>query len=165
MKSKSKKYRKLTFADAQAIRAAREQDPALTLADLAGKFGVTPMSVSRVLRGEVHRKERARKLPPQEVQELRYLARTGLVTQEEVSKRFGISQGEVSRVVSGQLYAHVPPGTKEQEQIARKKAIAEWVEREGAKVEAFVRSLPVVDDRPPRRQEGPFQPPGPEQQP
>ena len=40
MRSKQpKKYRKLTFADAQAIRAAREQNPALSLADLAAKFG------------------------------------------------------------------------------------------------------------------------------
>lgn len=64
MPSKLKKYRKLTFADAQAIRAAREQNPALSLADLAAKFSVTPMSISRVLRGEVHRKEKARKLTP-----------------------------------------------------------------------------------------------------
>jgi len=50
---KPKKYRKLTFADAQAVRAAREQNPALTLAELAAKFGTTRMSISRVLRGEV----------------------------------------------------------------------------------------------------------------
>jgi transcriptional regulator with XRE-family HTH domain len=133
-----KKYRKLTFADAQAIRAGREQNPALSLNDLAAKFGVTAMSVSRVLRGEVHRKERARKLTPQEVQELRYLARTGNFTQEEVSTRFGLSQGEVSRIVNGELYAHVPPATKEQEQAARKKARDEWIEREYARAMASI---------------------------
>ncbi|OJT20064.1 hypothetical protein BO221_33285 [Archangium sp. Cb G35] len=148
MQSKQpKKYRKLTFADAQAIRTAREQNPALSLADLAAKFGVTAMSVSRVLRGEVHRKERARKLTPQEVQELRYLARTGTFTQEDLSTRFGLSQGEVSRIVNGELYAHVPPATKEQEQAARKKARDEWIEREYARAMA---SIPVEDYRPPR---------------
>ncbi|HEX8538543.1 MAG TPA: hypothetical protein VF664_13835 [Cystobacter sp.] len=149
-----KKYRKLTFADAQAIRAARNENPALSLADLAAKFGVTPMSVSRVLRGQVHRKERERKLTAQEVQELRYLARTDTLTQEFLAERFGISQGEVSRIVNGQLYAHVPPATKEQEQIARKKAVIEKVNSEYAKLEAWVRSLRVMDDRPHRRQEG-----------
>lgn len=142
MQSKQpKKYRKLTFADAQAIRAAREQNPALSLADLAAKFGVTPMSVSRVLRGEVHRKERERKLTPHEVQTLRYLARTGTLTQEGLSKNFGISQGEVSRIVRGELYAHVPPGTEEQEQAARKKARDEWIEREYARMMASIPSV------------------------
>ncbi|WNG45891.1 MarR family transcriptional regulator [Archangium minus] len=105
------------------------------------------MSVSRVLRGVVHRKERARKLTPQEVQELRYLARTGTFTQEDLSMRFGLSQGEVSRIVNGELYAHVPPATKEQEQAARKKARDEWIEREYARAMA---SIPLEDDRPPR---------------
>lgn len=108
LSKKPKKYRKLSFADAQAIRAAREQNPALSLTDLAGKFGTTPMSSTRVLRGEVHRKEKERKLTPQEVQELRYLAGTGDLTQEEVSKRYGISQGEVSRIVNRELYASRP---------------------------------------------------------
>jgi DNA-binding MarR family transcriptional regulator len=154
-----KKYRKLTFADAQAIRTAREQNPALSLADLADKFGVTPMSISRVLRGEVHRKEKARKLTPPEVQELRYLAREGVQTQEDLAQRFGISQGEVSRIVNGELYARVPAATKEQEQSARKKAINERVEREYA--EAMAR-IPRVDDRPTRTTEAPpvYQPPG-----
>jgi DNA-binding MarR family transcriptional regulator len=129
MQSQSKKYRKLTFADAQSIRAEREQNPGISLAGLAGKFGVTPMSVSRVLRGDVHRKEKARKLPPQEVQELRFLAREGLLTQEALANRFGLSQGEVSRIVNGQIYASVPPGTKEQEQLARQRAIQEKIKR------------------------------------
>lgn len=71
--------------------------------------------------------------------------------------RFGISQGEVSRIVNGELYAHVPPATKEQEQIARKRVITEWVERKYARALA---SIPRVDDGPPSRKEGPFQPPG-----
>ncbi|QRK11846.1 hypothetical protein JQX13_18375 [Archangium violaceum] len=142
------KYRKLTFADAQAIRAAREQNPALSLAVLAAKFGVTPMSVSRVLRGEVHRKERERKLTPHEVQTLRYLARTDTLTQEGISKHFGISQGEVSRIVRGELYAHVPPGTEEQDQKARREAMLEAIDRA---YEATLASIPLVDDGPPTR--------------
>ncbi len=43
---KPKKYRKLTFADAQAIRADREQNPALSLDALAGKFAVSAMTIS-----------------------------------------------------------------------------------------------------------------------
>jgi DNA-binding MarR family transcriptional regulator len=138
MLSQSKKYRKLTFADAQSIRAAREQNPGISLAELAGKYGVTPMSISRVLRGEVHRKEKARKLTPQEVQELRYLAREGLWTQEALATRFGLSQGEVSRIVKGQIYASVPPCTKEQEQLARQRAIVEQVDREYARLMASI---------------------------
>lgn len=87
------------------------------------------------------------------------MAREGFQTQEDLSKRFGISQGEVSRIVNGELYARVPPGTKEQEQIARKKAINEQVERLYA--EAMAR-IPRVDDRPTRTTEAPpvYQPPG-----
>jgi hypothetical protein len=71
----------------------------------------------------------------------------------------GISQGEVSRIVNGELYARVPPSTKEQEQSARKKAINERVER--AYAEAMAR-IPRVDDRPTRKTEAPpvYQPPG-----
>ena len=142
MQSKQpKKYRKLTFADAQAIRAAREQNSALSLADLAAKFGVTPMSVSRVLRGEVHRKERERKLSPHEVQTLRYLARTGTLTQEGLSKQFGISQGEVSRIARGELYAHVPSSTEEQEQKARRDAALEAAQRQ---LDEILASIPRV---------------------
>jgi hypothetical protein len=46
-----------------------------------------------------------------------------------------------------ELYAHVPPATKEQEQAARKKARDEWIEREYARAMA---SIPLEDDRPPR---------------
>lgn len=133
----STKTRRLTFSDAQAIRAARAQNPALTLAELAGKYGVTPMTISRVLRGEVHRKERARKLTAADVQELRYLAQTG-TSQADLSKRFGLSQGEVSRVVRGELYADVPPGSKQQ-------AMNEWIDRAYAE---FMASIPLVTDKP-----------------
>lgn len=75
------------------------------------------------------------------------------MTQEELATRFGLSQGEVSRVVSGELYANVPPSTKEQEQIARKKAITEIVKRRYADLMA---SIPVVDDGPSQRKESPF---------
>ena len=88
------------------------------------------------------------------------MARTDTLTQEELATRFGLSQGEVSRVVvSGELYANVPPpSTKEQEQIARKKAITEMVERRNA---ALMASIPVVDDGPSQSKESPFyQPPG-----
>jgi transcriptional regulator with XRE-family HTH domain len=154
-----KKQPRLNFADAQAIRAERAQNPSLTLDDLAGKYAVSSMTISRVLRGEVHRKEKARKLTHQEVQELRYLARTDTLTQADLSKRFGISQGEVSRIVNGELYARVPPSTKEQDQIARRKAITEMIEREYKKVMA---SIPVVgDDGLARTQGNPsFKPPG-----
>jgi transcriptional regulator with XRE-family HTH domain len=135
---KPKKYRKLTFADAQAVRAAREQNPALTLADLAAKFGTTRMSISRVLRGEVHQEEKGRKLLPGDVQKLRYLARTDTLTQGDLAERFGLSQGEVSRIVNGQLYADVPPSAEEQAQIARLEAIAETVEREYARLMASI---------------------------
>ena len=137
MSSKTpKRYRKLTFADAQAIRAARAQNPALSLAALAGKFGVTVMTISRVLRGEVHREEKARKLTPREVQDLRYLARTKPEnqSQEELAKQFGISQGEVSRIVSGELYADVPTGDRE-------RALTEAIER--AYIDLMA-SIPVV---------------------
>jgi transcriptional regulator with XRE-family HTH domain len=134
-----KKYRKLTFADAQAVRAAREQNPALTLAELAAKFGTTRMSISRVLRGEVHQEEKGRKLLPEDIQKLRYLARTDTLTQGDLAERFGLSQGEVSRIVNGQLYADVPPSAEEQAQIARLEAITEMVDREYAR---FMASIP-----------------------
>lgn len=130
-----KRNPKLTFADAQAIRAARAQNPALTQKDLAAKFGTSEMSVSRVLRGEVHREERARKLTPQQVQELRYLARASTETQEDLAKRFGITQGEVSRIVSRELYADVPTGERE-------RALRETIERAYAEARA---RIPVVD--------------------
>ncbi len=137
---KPKRYRKLTFADAQSIRAAREQDPALSLAVLAAKFNVTPMSVSRVLRGEVHREEKARKLSPRGVQELRYAARTGTATQEDLAKRFGVSQGEVSRVVRGELYANVSTGDRE-------RALTDSIDRAYAEMMA---RIPLEDAEPPR---------------
>jgi transcriptional regulator with XRE-family HTH domain len=85
------------------------------------------------------------------------LARTETLTQEDLSKRFGISQGEVSRIVSGELYARVPPSTKEQDQIARKKAILEAADRALAQLMA---SIPVEDDGPARTRGNPFwQPP------
>jgi transcriptional regulator with XRE-family HTH domain len=96
------------------------------------------MSISRVLRGEVHQEEKGRKLLPEDVQQLRYLARTDTLTQGDLAERFGLSQGEVSRIVNGELYADVSPSAEEQAQIARLEAIAEMVDREYARFMASI---------------------------
>jgi hypothetical protein len=38
-------------------------------------------------------------------------------SQDDLAKQFSISQGEVSRIVNGELYADVPTGEREQELI------------------------------------------------
>lgn len=59
------------------------------------------------------------------------MARTGTETQEDLAKRFGISQGEVSRIVSGELYADVLTGERE-------RALRETLERAYADLMASI---------------------------
>lgn len=102
----------MKLTESQKTRIRELTDQGRSQGYLAAMFEVSQATISRVL-STTH--TTVKKLTPDQVQALRLEARTSTLTQVNLAERYGVTQGEVSRILSGALYGNVEPSQEEVE--------------------------------------------------